>query len=473
MKFPLRYQVFLPMASLVVTTVLATSIATASIQGRRTRTEVQRDLQRMAHTLAESTYPLTAPILEQLHGLTGAEFLVTDAVGHLIAASRQVDGPARRGWRPQPADAGDWQSVVFLGQEYFYRVVLLARRPAEQPPQSLHILYPKQAWARQRQAAVFPPLFSGGVGVVVAAISSLFLSRRVTLPIASLSRQMERLANHDYQPVTPPKRVDEIRDLIVAGNQLAARLRDLNEAIRRSERLALLGQLGGGLAHQLRNGVTGARLAIQLHARSCPHDSESIEVALRQLDLVEEQVAGFLALGKQQPRRAERCVLAGLVQEVAGLLAQTCRHRGIVLETKIDEPRAAAWCDRSQIRQLLINLALNAIEASHRGGLVRIVVEPFGAATRLAVYDWGRGVPPQIADKLFDPFATTKPEGIGFGLAVARQIADAHGGRLRYQRQADCTCFELLLPERNSPSATVQQAGEDGQDAEPVRCPTS
>ena len=93
----------------------------------------------------------------------------------------------------------------------------------------------------------------------------------------------------------------------------------------------------------------------------------------------------------------------------------------------------------------MINLTLNALDAVDRGGKVRIVLAPLSDRVRLAVYDSGAGVRAEVADSLFEPFSTTKPEGIGLGLAVAARIVAAHGGQLTWTRSENETCFELML----------------------------
>ena len=113
------------------------------------------------------------------------------------------------------------------------------------------------------------------------------------------------------------------------------------------------------------------------------------------------------------------------------------------MELAVDCP--ADWntrlsADSEQLRQMLLNLVLNAIEAAGARGRVRLELRSSGSQATVRIYDSGPGPPPQIADRLFEPFATGKPEGIGLGLTVARQIADAHGGRLTFESDGG-TCF--------------------------------
>jgi signal transduction histidine kinase len=222
--------------------------------------------------------------------------------------------------------------------------------------------------------------------------------------------------------------------------------------MKRSERLTLLGQLSGGLAHHLRNDITGVRLAIQLHQRNCrTDDRESLEVALRQLALSEEYLQRLLAIG--QPRDPERkaCDLKEIAADLVVLHGPTFDHRKVKLQTELGERSIPLSADAKQLGQLLLNLLLNGIEAAGPGGWVRMETgireEQRRAFVRLL--DSGPGPSAEIQAKLFEPFATSKPEGVGLGLAVARQIARAHGGDLVYSRGREhngATCFELRLP---------------------------
>ncbi|MBL9124722.1 MAG: HAMP domain-containing histidine kinase [Planctomycetaceae bacterium] len=455
-RFPLRYQVLVPMLATLVVTLVVISLLTAGMAARNAAARVDADVARIAKTLRATTFPLTQPVLDNIAGLSGAELLLTNSANQVVASTTRVD---RSGWQPVPPAAaerpGDLDRIDLGGEWYFHRVSQLARPAQAGELYHLHVLYPEAAWRRARREAVLPPLLIGAVGAAFTAGLSILLSRRVTRPISRIAELMADLAAGRYVAATLPARNDELRDLTLAANGLAAQLDELHGAIRRGERLTLLGQLSGGLAHQMRNSAAGARLAIQLHRRACSaSDRETIDVALRQLELVEEQLVSFLALGKPQQPRQVACDLALVVDEVRQLVAANARHRSVELAVEVPAAGARATADADQIRQVLINLTLNALDAVERGGRVRLVLAEFGDRLRLAVLDSGRGVRPEIADSLFEPFSTTKPEGVGLGLAVAARIVAAHGGQLRWSRLDYETCFEFTLPLGPAPSAT-------------------
>jgi signal transduction histidine kinase len=209
-----------------------------------------------------------------------------------------------------------------------------------------------------------------------------------------------------------------------------------------------MGQLSGGLAHHLRNAVAGAKLALQLHQRSCREvDQESLAVALRQLRLTEEQLQRFLTAGQPQLPNRVVCQLPQVVTELAALVGPICQHRKVAFQHALPaEPLPCVSADPALLHQALLNLILNAVEAAGGNGWVRI---EYGLADSgrigIRVVDSGPGPPDELHPRLFEPFATGKPDGIGLGLAAARQIAEAHGGDLTFTGQSP-TCFELRLP---------------------------
>jgi signal transduction histidine kinase len=308
-------------------------------------------------------------------------------------------------------------------------------------------LYPQSFLREARWQAAYPPLLVGTVllGVVIALATAI--AGRLSQPILELRRQLSRLVQGDFQPMSLPQRNDELRDLIGSVNVLGDQLEEMRRAIKRSERLALLGQLSAGLAHQLRNSVTGARLAVQLHQRHCQKiDPASLEVALRQLAMTESHLQRFLTAGQPMAPRRAACDLRPIVDDVLGLLRPSCDHRNVALqcETPRDAP-CSLWADADHLRQLLMNLMLNGIEAAGAGGWVRLEMTDVNDTIAIRVLDSGPGPAPALIERLFEPFATGKPEGVGLGLAVARQIVESHGGTIRYTGEGR-TCFEVLLP---------------------------
>lgn len=447
MRWPLRYQILAPFAGVMLGVVLGVSLLDAWLAARRTQRRIEHQLSEVACTLQEANFPLTDAVLKQTRGLSGAEFVLVDSQGKLQAASlERVDAGAIPHGADQPGRFELGNPVVLGGKQYLHSAINLAPRGTSSEAMRLHILYPESFLREARFEAAYPPLVVGSLLLVVVVLLAFTIAGRLSRPILELRRQLSRLVQGDFQPLEVPPRNDELGDLIRSVNSLGDQLEELRRVIKRSERLALLGQLSGGLAHQLRNTVAGARLATQLHARHCNQvDQDSLAVALRQLSITESHLQRFLTAGRPSVPRRAACELTDVINDVVELVAASCKHLGVELVRPEAADTGTLWADASQLKQLLLNLVLNAIEAAGAGGWVRIETQRAADTMTLRVLDSGPGPQPELAGRMFEPFATGKPEGIGLGLAVAHQIALAHGGAIRYRNERP-TCFEVSLP---------------------------
>ena len=480
MRWPLRYQILIPFTLVLLGTIAAVSACNAVLAARRAHRQIEEQLQGIAATLADSTsnFPLNDWVLRQVHGLSGAEFVFTNLAGNVLAASSQLpyraDNPSAVVENSQQLRLGP---PVEIGGQRFFEMTLAMKGRGQQPPGRLHILYPEGVWQEARRDAIVPPLAIGGIALAATVLVALVISKRLTQPIIQLRWQVSRIAQADYAPIPLPPHDDEIRALAADVNRMAAQLAEMDKAIRRSERLALLGQLAGGLAHHLRNNITGALMAVQLHARECNVDRESLDVALRQLALTEENLKQFLAAPHADPAATLKlnrspCRLSEIVHETVRLIEPSLRHRRVQFSVVADpDGEVSLMADRGNLRQLLMNLALNAAEAAGPGGRMRMEIDASavdkdrskallpdgirlaekgelaeGSHIVLRIVDNGAGPPREMIERLFEPFATSKPEGIGLGLAVARQIAQSHGGNIVFRREASrklalkCAC---------------------------------
>jgi signal transduction histidine kinase len=448
MRWGIRSQLLVPLLTLLLGGV-GVSLWTAVRSAARARQQIESQVRNVARVLGESSFPLTATVLDQMKGLSGAEYLLVDGddrrIGTLAAGVAPLPPPA--------ALVADWHhlrlgpSIPIEGQRFLCSGLRLTQPRADQGL-TLYILYPESLWREALWEAVRPSLLLGGFVGLASTALALGVARRLSRRIQDLERRTRRIAAGDFSPMPLSGRGDELYDLGQSVNDMVRKLRQLQEAVQTTERLRLLDQVGGGLAHQLRNGVTGARLALQLHARGCTAaaDPEALAVALRQLTLLEAKLRRFMDLGRSGGLAVEPCDLAALVEEAVALLRPQCRHAHIDLRWRSPDAAVTLPGDHGQLGQLFLNVLTNAVEAAGPGGWVEVVLASAEGKAVVEVRDSGPGPPPGVADRLFEPFVTGKREGIGLGLAVARQVALAHGGRITFRREAGQTCFRIELP---------------------------
>jgi signal transduction histidine kinase len=463
MRWPIQRQLLVPMLLVVLLASSLSSGASAWVGSSWAKREEYDRLARVVATLSDANFPLQEAVLQKLAGLSGAEFIVWDAQLQVHATTLTLNSEVRTRLKAVPhagslADLSNNPTIKIQGRSFLTAKVPLRR--ATTGSLSLLVLYPEDRWWTATRGAILPPLIAGGVTALVAIVLTAWWSRRFTRPIARLSQQSERIAGGEFQPMLLPVRNDELRDLTLSINRMVEQLTRYEQQVRRNERLKTLGQLGAGLAHQLRNWLTGACMALQWHARECPlgKHTESTVMALRQLGLMESYLHRFLTLGARRGetlRLAEQheVPLAPLVEEVLSLVQTRGRHVGVELHWSPPSSPITVYGDCGELQELLVNLLLNSVDAAAPresiGGPAWVRVEVQQAAAnlvRLRVLDSGPGPSDAVAAQLFEPFVTDKPEGTGLGLAVAKQIAESHGGSLRWFREDGVTCFEVELP---------------------------
>jgi signal transduction histidine kinase len=262
-------------------------------------------------------------------------------------------------------------------------------------------------------------------------------------------------AGQDGMPAVPrtgERELDRIIDALnEAGARLASARRDAEEmAVRvaRAERLAGLGRVAAGVAHEIRNPIAAARLQGEnALAGDDARRIRAIIAMLGQIQRLDGLVSELLAMTQRVDPHPVRVELARFLAGLAARHAETAAARKLTVS--VPEIAGAAMLDPVVIGRVLDNLLTNAIRHTPEGGTVTLGVERRPGLLTLLVGDTGPGVPPAMADRLFEPFVTERAEGTGLGLAIARELAGAHHGRLvlRPAAPGKGAVFALELPE--------------------------
>jgi len=283
-------------------------------------------------------------------------------------------------------------------------------------------------------------VFILGLGVTAVLAFSLLL-RRVTGSMADLAVAAERVADGDLRPWLPAPRNDEVGHLTTAFSRMTDRLRELVDQVDRTGRLAIIGQLSAYLAHEIRNPLSAVKMNLQRlqrwhNAGEIPaRCGSAIQVSLREVDRLSAAVSNVLQLTPGEPREKELVSVHDLVSSAARLLDSEFTKRGVSLRWELSAEADRVLGDPGQLKGVIINLMLNALEAQPDGGRLLILsgLRPIGGDRpgpwlHVRFQDAGPGVPPELSRRIFEPFFSTKEQGSGIGLAVARQTILNHGG---------------------------------------------
>jgi signal transduction histidine kinase len=448
-RWSLRNQILVPLLVIQGVAVMAISVTMATLATRRGEREIINRVSGVIGAVEGTNFPYTSSVLAKMHGLSGAQFIAFAEDGRVVASSLVARSPlpsrldvASLG--AQVGSLGASPTIVLDGTRY---LMVRPRSWGNSQASSLLVLYPETAWIQARWDAAFVPLLLGVVSLVLLAGVTCWLAHRISTRIRCVQEQVAQIATGDFHELDLGRSDDEVQDLARSINQMSGELREMRQEVRNTERARILGQLAAGLAHQLRNSLTGARMSVQLHARRFParDGDRTLEVALRQLAMTEEQVRGLLSLGKVERRAHSIFGVCKLLDDVALLVEPACEHAHVMLKHSPSAGLVEMRGDESGVRAGVLNLTLNAVEAAGPGGQVGLELTTADADVVIEIWDTGPGPPPEIAEDLCEPFVTSKPEGVGLGLALAHQVANEHGGRLSWTRDGGITRFQLRL----------------------------
>ncbi|MEM8733720.1 MAG: HAMP domain-containing sensor histidine kinase [Planctomycetota bacterium] len=424
--------------------------------------DVQRRKVALEETLTRSNFPLSGPILGSLAELTGTELVVFDASRTFQVASRSFTGPDQAELEvgldrfSQDGSEIDLEAASFLGFD-FVRAGQTGERDF------VVVLFARDDVERMSRAASFLPLVTGLSTVVLLTAVVLLLAGRMIARLSDVQGRVNQIAEGDFATLCPEEPSDEVGRLGVAINKMTGQLQSLWNSTQRDQAAKLLHQMASGMAHQLRNTLTGSRLAIELHSRELSEPTEEIDVALQQIRSAEEYVSRILLVGKGEIGEAKAGRVDNCLGQLRSNLEAFASHLAIDLSWEIDETvKDDAVADGSSLNAAVSNLVLNALQAASTRVTVRCAIEsrstaenvnddsgesPSGSfSLNIEVIDDGPGVNRTIQDTLFEPFVTTKPEGCGLGLATVKKSIEQIGGTIRYERVEAQTKFHLHCP---------------------------
>jgi two-component system CheB/CheR fusion protein len=220
------------------------------------------------------------------------------------------------------------------------------------------------------------------------------------------------------------------------------------ELLRKSEKIATLGELASGLAHEIRNPLAAIKMSLQAMAMDGQGANQTLDLVLAELDRIDAIVGEFLLLSKPHEVQFHEHDLCQLVHTVVDLMRVQATNQGITLTVACDEDVPQVRCEPNQLKQVVINLIKNAMEAMPDGGTVEVQVKRHSPShVVVRVRDEGCGIPEDLIPRLTEPFYTTKPHGTGLGLSICQKIISDHAGSLDiHSKVNEGTTIDVILP---------------------------
>lgn len=279
----------------------------------------------------------------------------------------------------------------------------------------------------------------------VAALAAVLTTRWLALRVTLLREGTRAIGAGDLRARIGLGGKDEFAEIARGIDDMAASLERHHEEVLRAHRLASIGQVAAGVAHEINNPLGVILGFVKTMRRTERRDDEGLDVIEAEAKQCKRIVEGLLDLARPQPLVVERVDVVKLLAECVERLRSGDRLNGVTV-AGLSAPAVTVTADPGRLRQVFLNVLANAAEAVRPSGHVSIAAQMKDGRAEIVVSDDGPGIPEKIRERLFQPFVTTKDGGVGLGLAIASAIVDAHSGTIRCESGSAGTRVHIMLP---------------------------
>ena len=228
-----------------------------------------------------------------------------------------------------------------------------------------------------------------------------------------------------------------------------AQLSDMEIQLRAADRLAVLGELSASLAHEVRNPLGSIKGAVDILRKRCPEDKtaqEFSDLLLKETDRLNRVVENYLEMGRKPSGHAEHCNLSEIVESVLRLVGPEIRRKRIGIQVDFPDEPLITPIQEVEVRQVFLNLILNALMAMEEEGHINIRGEITDEGIGITISDTGKGIPSSQVKEIFKPFYTSRKHGTGLGLAIVKRIMESYRGKIEVESEEDKgTTFTLIF----------------------------
>ena len=388
-----------------------------------------------------------------------------------------------------------WRGRAFVVNDWYISAYEPLRDSAGRVVGMLYVGLLEKAYTSIRDRVILSFFGIASIGFLLIAGITYYMIGSITRPIGELVEATRKIAAGRFDQEVTVHSSGELALLAESFNAMLASLRRmrsdleewgrtledkvrqrteelvaLHDRIAQAERLASLGKLSAGVAHEINNplGAVLALTALTLEDLK-PDDParENLEEVVRQAERCRNIVRGLLEFARQSEPHVEPLDLNRVVEETLALVARQSMFLNISVEKNLDPALPRVLGDRSQLQQVFMNLLMNAVQAMEEKGTLKLTSRAASDGfVEIGIRDTGCGIPPDKLGRIFDPFFTTKPsgKGVGLGLSIAYGIVSKHGGDIRVESEVGKgSTFTVRLPV--APAATEPAATEAGEQA--------
>lgn len=524
----LRVRLLFPLLAVAVVASLGVAAASYWLGDRWEREQVAGRYREIESTLSRASFPLTPLVVKSIADLTETDLITLDPNKLVLQSSLPLRAGDSIDSITLKAEKKFSDEVLAIGSESYRYSTFVLHTQNQDNTLWVAVLFSESELREARWRMASFPLLTGFSTIILLTSVTLLFASRLVRRLSTLQQCVGRISTGEFNAIVPTGPNDEVGRLGIAVTRMSRQLLKMQETLQRQQGEKLLHQVAGGLAHQLRNSTTGARMAIELHQQRCECADDSLGVALNQLEHTEAHVRRLLTVAAGREEQDSPELALGCLEDSMQTLMATAKHLRVDLDVSLAEDLAGAVVrDGPSLQAAFSNLVLNAMYegsrvsvecamisgSSHKTQNVQALLDDdsssaiaaasqhasadnanpgnnssgnisggnitpgsgvydsmpsarnnpstdhaIGSAGRipegkhdvmrvgyalLTVCDNGEGPPPEVANEIFEPFVTSKPEGLGLGLPLVARCARRLEGEVKWDRVGQQTRFSL------------------------------
>ena len=447
-KTSIQTRIVLPFVLLVVAVFGLTAFAAVQIAARNVESQARARIATLANFISGAGFPLSDDTLRSMGRMldvglatVSSDFEVRQSNLHQALAA---DLPrALQSTVTVKEETGVFYADI-AGREFY-----VAYAPVRRGSEWAIVLLHDAADVRTAQwDLAWPILLAAVIAVILVNVAGWVIARSITRPLRSLAASTERIAAGDLASTVSVGTGDELDQLAQDLNRMAQSLRTSQEELVKREKLATLGSVAAGIAHEIRNPLTSMKMAAEMLSSGELSDSdrEALSMLLDEIERLRLTTGGLLDYARPAEPQTGRADFAMSVMDIVALMSRQLAHHGIETALEMPDSPALVGMDPNRLKQVILNLLLNACDAMPQGGFLSMRLSSYDDHAELTVADTGQGIPEGELERVFEPFYSTRAAGCGLGLAISRRFIEEAGGSISIKTSPEGTTFTIILP---------------------------
>lgn len=446
-RLRLHHRIVIPFAVVALLATSASAFLALSVVSREFQARIRSQILNTADVISIGGFAFNPGILRSVKAITGADVIAFDATGTVVSATVDPSETALIRAIIEGYGTPDGPGVVremVCEHPCFVSYKAIADRPGT----TVAVVVESAESAAAIRAVARSITLAAVASLVALVVVSQLVARRVTAPIDELVHFSQEVGGGTSRRAEEGD--DDVGRLGRAFNQMLDRLDESKVKKLRNEKLALAGLFAARVAHDIRNPLASMKINAQMleaAVKGDPKNAALVNATLHDISQIESVIRDLIELARPGELRRVPADINAVIRAVVRQLDARLSHRRVQTTLILPDRLPQVIIDPERFAQVLTNVFVNAIDAMPTGGTLTVSTRSDGAEVIIEVDDDGVGIDPGMVTRVFDPFVSTKPEGVGLGLVNAKAVVEGHGGRIELTpRQPRGTRARIVLP---------------------------